>query len=302
MIDAVKDKARGHWREILVALGIDPKHLGTNKPCPVCHGEDRFSFADKDGSGKFFCRSHGHGDGFDLLTQLNGWDLKRAVREVERVLGVPEKVRFERRPDPARALNAVYRGSRPVEADDQVHHYLLARGLSVLPPALRFHPSLPVAGTRYPAMLALLHDVTGRAVSLHRTFLDGANKAPVDAPKMLMTPTTTVTGACVRLWPVTDIVGLAEGIETSLAVYELFGVSTWACVSAHGLETIQLPEQIQTVHIYADHDLHHVGARAAYIAAERLSREGRKVTVKIAPVPGMDFVDELNLVRGQVAA
>jgi putative DNA primase/helicase len=300
MID-IKEAARGHWQHILTGLGVDPKHLGTNRPCCLCGGTDRFSLTDLEGRGTYFCRSCGHGDGFDLLMSLNGWDFKRAAKEVERVLGVPQEVRFVSKPDPARALRRVYKGSRPVEDGDPVHLYLRNRGIDLLPKSLRFHPSLPVAGTHYPALVAVMRDVTGKAVTLHRTFIQDGQKAPVDTPRMLMTPVTTVTGACARLYPVDDAVLLAEGLETALSAMTLFSLRGWACISAHGLETIQLPETIKTVLIAADHDLNHVGAKAAYAAAERLSREGRKVRVEIPAIPSTDWNDELLLRRGRLS-
>lgn len=304
MTDSVKDKARGHWVHALTQLGVEPKHLGANKPCPACGGVDRFTFSDKDGRGTYFCRGCGFGDGFDLLQKLHGWDFARTAREVERVLGVPEKVKFASRPDPARALRAVYGGSRPVRSGDLVHQYLQARGLSLLPPSLRFHPSLAAEGRRWPAMLALVTDVTGKAQTLHRTFLDGSRKAPLEAPKKLMPPISTVTGSAIRLWPAESAVGLAEGIETAIGAYELFGIPTWACVSAGGLETVVLPESITTVHVYSDNDSHRefAGERAAYLLASRLAKEGRKVYVHISPLPNSDWLNELLLRRGRVAA
>ena len=49
-----------------------------------------------------------------------------------------------------------------------------------------------------------------------------------------MTPVDTVLGAAVRLFEPTDTLGLAEGIETAIAAHELFGVPTWAAISADG--------------------------------------------------------------------
>ncbi len=301
----IVEAARGHWPHILVSLGVPENFLTKpNRPCPLCSGKDRFSLTDCDGSGSYFCRGCGHGNGFELLKHFLQLDFPAVAKEVERVLGVPERVKFASRPDPARALRAVYGGSRPVRSGDLVDQYLQARGLSLLPPSLRFHPSLAAEGRRWPAMLALVTDVTGKAQTLHRTFLDGSRKAPLEAPKKLMPPISTVTGSAIRLWPAESAVGLAEGIETAISAYELFGVPTWACVSAHGLESVVLPESITTVHVYSDNDSHRefAGERAAYLLASRLAKEGRKVEVRIPPVPGFDWLQELNLRKEPYAA
>lgn len=301
----VKQLAVGHWMHILTELGVPESCLARpNRPCPNCGGTDRFSFSDKEGKGTWFCRSCGGGSGFDLLMSLNGWDFPTAARNVERVLGTPERVRFASQPDPARALRAVYSGSKPVREGDPVATYLQARGLSLLPESLRYHPSLPSEGRRWPAMLALLTDVRGKGVTLHRTFLDGNRKAPIEAPKKLLPPIGTVTGACVRLYPATDAVLLGEGVESTLAAAQLFELPGWACVSAHGLESILLPESITRVLICGDNDSHksYAGERASYALAERLTREGRKVEVHIPAIPGYDWNGELNLRKGVYAA
>lgn len=306
LMTRVAAAVQGHWLQVLTQLGVPESALTRpNRICPVCpESRDSFSFSDLEGKGTWFCRKCGGGNGFDLLMSLNSWDFKKAAKEVERVLGVPEKVRFVSKPDPARALRRVYRGSRPVRPCDPVHEYLQARGLTLLPETLRFHPGLSVAGTTYPAMLTLLQDVTGKAQSLHRTFIQDGRKAPVDTPRMMMTPITTITAACARLYPVDDAVLLGEGVETTLAAMTLFDLPGWACISAHGLEHVALPETIRSVLIAADNDSSgsFEGQRAAYALASRLVREGRKVKVETPAIPGFDWLDEVLLRRGKVAA
>ena len=301
MIDALQEQARGHWHHILTRLGVDAKFLATNKPCPVCGGSDRFSYTDLEGKGTYYCRGCGHGDGLDLLVKLHGWDFKTAAREVEKVLGTvqTQPKRERKKADPTKALNAAYKGSQPVFAGCLVHQYLKARGLSVLPPSLRYHPNLELGRQSFPAMLAVLSDASGQFVSIHRTYLEGNQKAPIENPKMLMTPKGTVNGSAVRLWPATDTVGLSEGVETAAACFELYGVPTWSCISSGGLERVVLPGSIKHVFIFADNDADkfYEGQRAAYAVASRLAKEGKRVEVKIAPLPGTDFLDELNLQR-----
>ena len=45
---SVRDIAKGRWKEILPALGIDPKFLqNRHGPCPICGGDDRFRWDDR---------------------------------------------------------------------------------------------------------------------------------------------------------------------------------------------------------------------------------------------------------------
>jgi putative DNA primase/helicase len=82
--------------------------------------------------------------------------------------------------------------SKPIQCGDEAALYLAGRGLKLydLPESIRVHPALryqdgETVGT-YAAMLATVTAPDGRAVSLHRTYLQEARKAPVTAPKKLM--------------------------------------------------------------------------------------------------------------------
>jgi putative DNA primase/helicase len=88
--------ANGKWFEILTKLGgIDPDFLeDRHGPCPLCAGEDRWRWDDRDGDGGGFCNrcggkqeSGGAISGFDLLMRSKGWSFKEAANEVTQFLG-----------------------------------------------------------------------------------------------------------------------------------------------------------------------------------------------------------------------
>lgn len=87
---AVKDQARGKWREVLVRLGMElpatPKQHG---PCPRCEGKDRFRFDDQEGKGTWFCNQcqPQAGDGFDLVRNVRGCTFPEALQLVADALG-----------------------------------------------------------------------------------------------------------------------------------------------------------------------------------------------------------------------
>ena len=132
-------------------------------------------------------------------------------------------------PSPREALRRVWKESLPMT--EAVRDYLTARGLGDVllnpPNVLRCHPRLeyfdPGEPTRhFPALVALVQDRTGTAVSLHRTYLQGSGKAPVRTPKKLMPPVEK--GACsraaIRLHPISrdGVLAVAEGIESALTI------------------------------------------------------------------------------------
>jgi phage/plasmid primase-like uncharacterized protein len=140
-------------------------------------------------------------------------------------------------------------------------------------------------------MIALLRDVRGQPVAVHRTFLapGGAGKAKLDPAKMTLGP---VRGAAVRLHDAADRLVIGEGIESALAAGLLLRVPAWAAVSAGNLrDSLALPSSVREVVIAADHDP--PGLAAAQAAAARWKAEGRAVRIAKPQRAGADFADLL---------
>ena len=91
--------------------------------------------------------------------------------------------------------------------------------------------------------------------------------------------------------------GIAEGIETALSAETIFGIPTWAALSADGLRRWQWPEGINRVTIFADAG--DAGMQAAATLADRLNIAGIANTI-VSPLHGDDFNDDLR--RGATAA
>lgn len=300
---SVREIARGRWRSILHALGMSERALsGKHCSCPACGGKDRFRFDDKEGRGTFYCSGCGAGDGVQLAMGITGLSFRDVVVEIERLAGVasPAPVSPERTAeDKLKNLRRAFRESRPIQPGDAAHAYLAGRGLELydLPESIRTHPGMAyrdagkVLGT-FQTMLAVVTDPAGRAVSVHRTYVQDARKAPVPAPKKLMQG-LPLAGAAIRLTAVSRTLGIAEGIETALAASELFEVPTWSCISTSGIESFEPPGGVEHVIVFADHDANYAGQAAAYRAAHRLALRGVEVEVIIPPAVG-DWLDELN--------
>src|SRR5215467_11752546 len=82
------ERARGHWREILVQLGVE-EHFLTRKqgPCPICGGKTRYRFTDMNRDGWGYCNQCGGLPGILLLRKLCCWDHRTACIEVDRIIG-----------------------------------------------------------------------------------------------------------------------------------------------------------------------------------------------------------------------
>jgi CHC2 zinc finger/Toprim domain len=154
-------------------------------------------------------------------------------------------------------------------------------------PVIRFHPRCPRSGGALPAMVALMVDpANGTPCGVHRTFLrpDGLGKASVDRPKMMLG-----TAGVVRLAePISEGLGLAEGIETALSVLQAIRWGpVWAAGSSSGIERFPvLPGHSLT--IFADSDP--VGRAAARACAARWTDVGREALIWTPPT-GQDWND-----------
>lgn len=126
-------------------------------------------------------------------------------------------------------------------------------------------------------MVAAVRDGEGRLVTLHRTFLSSdGHKAPVAAPKRIsaLPSDRTIVGCAVHLGNPVEKLAVAEGIETALSVVKATGVPCWSCLSAHGLETVEIPEGVEEVFIFADKDRSETGQKAAENLRKRLLKQG----------------------------
>lgn len=298
--------ARGKWRGVLMELGVPGALLSRKQgPCPVCGGKDRFRFDDKEGRGTSICNACGARDGMKLALDFTGRSFIEIAPRIDLLLGNlkpdPTKPQADITPEVrARLLREVYAGSRPIEPGDVAHRYLASRRIEelVYPRALRFHPGLnDGAGGVRPALLAMV-GVPGaeRFASIHRTFLrsDGGGKAEMASPRKMM-PGALPDGACVMLSDWTGgPIGIAEGLETAMSCSALFNLPVWSAINATMLEKWSPPADASEVVIFADNDVSHTGAAAAYALGKRLRRDlpaEVPVIVKMTETAGDDWAD-----------
>ena len=301
-------EAHGRWREVLPALGIPTSVLsGHHQPCPMCGGNDRFRFTDRNKKGDYFCSGCGAGIGIKLLMEYNGWDFKRAVDEIDKIIGgLPPASAAEfsmtRAAHPG-TCRRLYSESFPIIDSDATGKYLTKRGLHLSPwsKALRHIPELrhKASGTVQHGMLAVFSTAEGKAATIHRTFLTKAgNKADVDPVRMFM-PGDVPNGGAIRLSDAAETMGVAEGIETALAASILYRMPVWAVTSELLLSRWQPPAIAKRISIFGDNDANYVGQCASYVLAKRLMFEAKKekiertVEVHIPSVVSFDWNDVL---------
>jgi putative DNA primase/helicase len=306
---AAVDIARGKWKSILPAFGIDEKVLdGKHHPCPCTGtGEDRFRFSNKDGKGNFFCACNdGRGDGFALLRCKFGWDYAEAAKQVEKLEGVvsEDKNTEKKRRDPRLDLRMIQSKIRECAGGEWMYRYLESRGISrdrvpdVLRPAVvNYGLSAIGINDRSPAMVAKMVMPDGSPCTYHITYLtpDG-KKADHARARVVATPVGEVRKACVRLDEIGEdgILGVAEGIETALSASILFGVPVWATINAGNLSEFTVPKECKCLYVFGDNDRSYTGQAAAYELARRATLVNKVDTMVMIPNEiGSDWNDVL---------
>ncbi len=255
--------------------------------CPCCDYPDTFSVrAGRDGHAILYCASCQDRDALAAaVARATGQERQSEPRDDLKTTA------RQRKQDAALRL---WRGSEP-GTRTPADAYLKRRGLCGLAASsvIRFrsdtrHPE----GGRFPALIALVSDMTGTPLAVHRTFLtQEGRKAAVEPVKASLGP---VWGGAIHLSELTEgtplVVG--EGIETAASAGRLMGLPAWAAISAGNLARgLLLPPEARNVVIAADPD--YAGDYAAWTAAQRWAAEGR--TVQIArPVGSGDFNDLLT--------
>jgi putative DNA primase/helicase len=301
--------ARGRWPEILLRLGVPAEFLtGRHSACPFCGGVDRWRFTDHGSDGWWICNQCGRGRGIDLVMRLRNWTFRQAADAVDEVLRDPAprllKLSTRVKAAPISGWHAWRRIEDLLETatdPEVVTDYLSSRGLSVTSPVLRGHQTCPYfaedddgqpAGA-YPAVLAPVIGPDGQLKTVHRIY--DAPQLAKSQRKKTMRVISTMRGGAVRLFDVEDdTLAIAEGVETSLAVRELFGLPVWSCLTANGIKTFEPPAGLRRLHVYADNDRNAVGQLAAYALQQRAYNDGLTVDVRIPDAAGTDWLDELG--------
>jgi putative DNA primase/helicase len=180
---------------------------------------------------------------------------------------------------------------RPIAATP-VERYLAGRSLAAESSELRYHPRTPHGPrplTRFrPAMLAAVRDGSG-VVAVHRTFLNalGGGLAPLEEPRCGL---GRFGSGAVRLGGTASRLGLAEGLETALSASALFGLPCWATLGTERFRLVALPEGVEELVLFLDHDSG--GRRAEALARDAFGK--LRIEVHYPRQRGADWNDVLR--------
>ncbi|WP_375195583.1 toprim domain-containing protein [Sphingobium sp.] len=177
-------------------------------------------------------------------------------------------------------------------------NYLRRRGIEQIPSSIRFHPRAPLGSGRKatfrPAMIAAVRE-RRQIVAVHRTFFAlNAPRIADDLPDSRLMLGRPRQGA-VMLAPATDILGLAEGLETAISAMNLLDIPVWATLGSERLHNIALPSGVAQLILLPDND--RAGRRAVTKALAAYEHPARIIQT-IWPPMGMNDWNDVHRMEG----
>ncbi|SSY70223.1 toprim domain-containing protein [Alysiella crassa] len=165
----------------------------------------------------------------------------------------------------------------------------------------------PLHMGRFACMVAAITLPNGKLQGLHYTYLQNngnhwaklnithpQTNEPLPAKKMFARFSGSLKGAAVHMERADDKGRLliAEGLETTLAARALFGLPAVAALSANGMRSFSIPDDVQEIYICADNDYNKAGFRAAHDLAVRAIELGLTAHIWQPEIMGTDGLDE----------
>ncbi|MCU7837067.1 MAG: toprim domain-containing protein [gamma proteobacterium symbiont of Taylorina sp.] len=285
VLDAAKNEFGESARSILEnwsKQGINYSQSGFNSTWKSC-GTGKFTI----GTIIYQAKKNGYKFTGSVLSpeEIAKYEAERQARQVEADKKQAWKKHFNKK-----NINQLL--SQLQQSNDSMARYFNNRGLGLFktPDSIMHHPSVDywkdgvlVAST--PTICSPITDLNNNIESIHKIHItEDGHKFDPDS-KRIMSPINTISGSAVKFDFPTNILHLAEGIETSLAVWLAVQQPVWSCLSSGNLEKVIIPESVEVVKIWADKDRSGAGEKSANILAQRLINKGHEVHILLPKQP-----------------
>lgn len=283
---------QGRWASVLNHIGIDRKILnGKHQACIYCGGRDRARWHKK--KEYYLCNQCGVKQPIDIAMDWLNLCFKETAFYIRNITGNLKMI--DKTNDVEKnqlRIDKIRKGLKRLKGDCLASRYLASRGLRVLPEKdVFFNESVEYwqdgVKSCYPAMVAIVRNSEGKGATLHITYLTHDGKKIDRKVLPLVLP---LEGCSIQMFEPDGTLGIAEGIETSLALYQLEEIPVWSAGNAWQMSTMSVPDSVHTVIICPDYDEGYAGEEAAYILAKKLKAKGKKVGIVHYDENGKHFV------------
>ncbi|MCO5344894.1 DUF927 domain-containing protein [Aeromonas veronii] len=316
--------ATGQWPELFERLGICVPLRGQHGPCPICSGNDRFHFDDKEGRGTWLCRHcppHGNattaaGDGLDLVCRATGKNIREAAELVAGVLGLSlgrldaTELEHLRRQQQARAQSerklaerqhksAASRAAGIMrDATQGVCPYLEDKGLNGLAVTLNRY-AIDVGQVNFPPgslIVPLTTELGGAPVNVQ--LIDGQGKKRYLAGGQKVGAFHYIMGG--------PVAAVGEGYATGLSFQLASEASIYCAMDSANLQAVaQYVRKVvnpELLILFADNDAHHPNNPGKTKAKQAAATVGGWVIMPPEPGDWNDYlqVHGLNKARAEV--
>lgn len=236
----------------------------------------------------------------------------------------------KRKKDQQAELLRIWQQTTPLNGNDPASLYLKGRGLildeyvselnnlrfGMVEYWLQNTENRPVLFGVLPCMVGAITSATGELQGLHLTYLQAHSRndyqklnavhfqtgEPLPAKKMRNRFSGSLNGAAVHLLPPDEKgrVMVAEGIESALAAFEMFGIPCVATLSANGMAQFAVTPNMKDLYIVGDNDRAGVNASRKLMFRVLGDKLMHKVNFWYPPTFGFDALDELNRVKAEI--
>jgi len=179
-------------------------------------------------------------------------------------------------------LESILKGCKRITPDTVAGLYLASRCITEVPEADCFyHPALEYFnsdGARrgdHPAIVSRIRTPEGNISTFQILYLthDGQKLNAPDCRKILPV-IAPMKGGAIRLYEATEILCIAEGLESAMSVRVESGMPVWSAINAGNMEAIIIPESVKHVYIYSDMDKSGTGVKSAAALYHKLLMKG----------------------------
>lgn len=243
--------------------------------CPICQKKKKLRLHWYNDQIRYICVC-GTGSLFDFLISVTGKDFQRLASEIDKDFGnTPDLTPVTRDTTKKDKAIALFKSSELLDGSE-AKDYLNSREIF----------SMPKGGVKYGyvfdhelkkqmgAMIALASNDFSEPRMMHITYLENgkkitngkARKMHSLAPKGFDNSSESIA---IKLFEAGDVLGIAEGIETSLSAFQIYKCPVWSVMNSSYMKKFRAPSGVKTLYIFADNDSNGTGLAAAFECGNR---------------------------------